>query len=138
FCQRQLEHVENEVVPLIIRMLAGIKVVPLGVVDWNLAFLRIPVVEIVELNRRAVVVRVVDVRVVVEAAPVVRLADARGLSRAAGAGQNRGQNRQEQKCSQNGSADHVTNPPLYEPEIGSNAVWRAIGVRSPVATVASP
>src|SRR5580692_11067549 len=65
-----LKHVEDEMVSAVVRMRVRIKIVPPGIIDRNLSFLRITIVQVVVLYRSAVVVRVIDVRVVVIASPI--------------------------------------------------------------------
>src|SRR5262249_19727839 len=138
FPSPRLEHIQNEVGAFVVRvaapgarvvdrsrpraamtgsrprLFADIEIVPCPIVDGNLAFLRIPVVQVVELHRSVEIVRVVYVRVVVEPPPIVRLADSRGLGARTGSGERRGNDRQEQKASQNASAHHDAFPPSMQ------------------------
>ena len=78
-----LEHVQDEVIPPVVRVLAGVEVVPIGVVDRDSPGVWIPVVQvIVTLRLLLKVVGVIDVRVMVETIPVCWLSWRSRLGRA--------------------------------------------------------
>ena len=74
FSDAELENVELEVRPLVVAPRLGIVVLPVEVIDRDLHFRRIAVVEVVGaavIVRAPEVLRVVDVGIVVEAVPVL-------------------------------------------------------------------
>ena len=69
-----LKDIKNEVMSFVVRPRAGVKVVPIPVIDWNAAVWRIPMVKMVELLVPLEIVRIVDVGIVVEPVPIGGLA----------------------------------------------------------------
>jgi hypothetical protein len=69
-----LKDIQDEVMPFVVRLFAGIKVVPVGVVDRDAAILWIPVVHVIVTCRVPLkIMRIVHVGVVVKSLPVGRL-----------------------------------------------------------------
>ena len=69
-----LKDIQDEVMPFVVRLLAGIKVVPVCIVDRNAAILRIPVVHVIVACRVPLeIMRIVHVGIVIKTVPVGRL-----------------------------------------------------------------
>lgn len=76
---RSLKDIQDEVMPAMVRLFAGVEVVPVFVVNRDSHRRRVPVVHVVVLLRLLEIVGIVDVRVVIEPLPVRRLTVLGGL-----------------------------------------------------------